>query len=416
MSGFRPRDRMLVCGLFAMLVLAACGSSSSTSSSSSPSSASHSGSASHAQALPSANPSLHGQITIGAAVPLTGSGASIGADQVRGVQLAAAEINHDGGVLGKKLTVAVEDTQTKTVPAVQAATKLVTVNHVPVVIGEYLSNDTIAIGKYLQKVGVVQINPGSSSPLVAGIGSDSFSSIGLDTLAGRLAAEHLYQEGYRKIAFLGPNNAYGSGFAQVIGSRFRALGGAVTTSILYTEGEPSYNSELQRLKSSGAQIYVYATYEPDGITINKEAYALGLNATKMYGIYLSICVEGAPVQSFVGQRGQDLAYIGPHGQAYESAYTTAFGQSPVTPYSGYAFDATMMAAQAINAAKNANPGNIAQELRKLGHNYQGATGSISFDSHGQRISAPYSILVVNSQGKLVQQSLAHVSEPGQATS
>ncbi len=355
---------------------------------------------------------LRGQITIGAALPITGSSATIGKDQARGVQLAVDQVNGHGGVLGKKLKVVIEDTQSDTVAAVQAAHKLVSVNHVPVVVGEYLSNHTIGMGKYLQQVHVVQINPGSSSPDIAKIGSYSFSSIALDNLAGKLAAEYFYKHGARKIAYFGPNNAYGAGFQSVITSRFKQLGGSVTTSILYTEGQTTYNAELQRMKSSGADVYVYASYQPDDVTINKEAYQLGLDAKKFFGIYLSICVEGVPAQAIAGQQGLDLAYVGPTGAAYLKAYEAKFGGAPPTPYSAYVYDAVRLAAKAINQAKSAAPAKIRAALVKAGRNYPGATGSITFDKHGQRTSAPYTILKVDADGKLVTTSTVTVKAGG----
>lgn len=388
------------------VVAAGCGSPSTAASSSTTKSPG-------AATLPAADPNLKGQIEIGAAVPLTGSSATIGLDQQRGLELAAAQVNHNGGVLGKMLKVDFADSQAQTVQSVQAAQSLVTVHHVPVVIGEYLSNDTIAMGKYLQKQGIVEINPGSSSPEVASIGDYSFSTIGLDDLAGKLAAEHLYAAGDRKLAFLGPNNAYGSEFAKVVAARFQQLGGKVVTSILYTEGQSTYQSELQRLKGSGADVYVYASYEPDDVTINKEAYQLGLDLKKFYGIYLSICIEGAPSQTIAGQTGQDLAYTGPNGQAYVSAYKAAYHEAPVTPYSGYAYDAVMMAAKAIAKANSTSPAAIRDALKTLGQNYQGATGAISFDANGQRSSAPYDILTVGSDGGSKIDSTVAVSETGQ---
>jgi branched-chain amino acid transport system substrate-binding protein len=402
-------------GLAALAVataIAGCGSISGSSGggNNSSSTSASPGASSAAAVLPAPASNLSGQIDIGAAIPLTGSSATIGLDQQRGIELAAAQVNHDGGVLGKKLVVDYADTQAQTVQTVQAAQSLVTTHHVPVVIGEFLSNDTIAMGKYLQKQGVVEINPGSSSPDIASIGNYSFSTIGLDSLAGKLAAEHLYSIGDRKLAFLGPNNAYGSAFAKVVATRFQQLGGKVVASILYTEGQSSYSSELQQLESSGADVYVYASYEPDDVTINKEAYQMGMDTKKFYGIYLSICVQGAPGQTVAGQNGQDLAYTGPNGQSYLNAYMAAFHQSPVTPYSGYTYDAVMMAAKAIEKAHSASPSAIRGALISVGQSYQGATGAIAFDSHGQRESAPYAVLTVQPDGSLKADSIATVSE------
>lgn len=378
--------------------LAACGSSGgSSSSSSSPSESS----SSEGTATTAAKGKLNGKLTIGAISPLTGSSATIGKDLARGMELAVERVNSEGGVLGKELEVPIEDTEGSTVGAVQAARKLVTSNHVPLVIGEYLSADTIAAGKYLQGAGIVQINAGSSSPEVADIGNYSFSSIGLDNLTGAYAAETLWNAGVKKIAFLGPNNTYGSEFAKVLAEKFPKLGGEIVESILYTEGQSSYQSELNRLKESDAEVYVFATYAPDAVTIYNEAFRLGMNPEQIYGIYLAICIEGVEPEAIAGQQGQDLGYIGSSGEKYLKEYEAQFGSKPATPYSDYAYDAVMMAAAAINKAKSTEPDAIRQALKEIGKNYEGASGTITFDSRNQREEVPYEILKVNEAGEMV---------------
>lgn len=383
--------------VFAVSVaLAACGSSGDDT-------GTGGGDGTSEEASKPVNDKLQGQVTIGAIAPITGPSATIGHDQVRGIELAVEKVNSEEGVLGKELEVPVEDSEATTVASVQAARKLVTVNKVPVVIGEYLSANTIAAGKYLEGAGVVQINPGSSSPEIADIGEYSFSTIGLDNLAGNLAAKSIADAGVKKIAYLGPNNSYGAEFAKVLAREFPAMGGEVVESILFTEGQSSYQEELNRLKESDAEMYVYATYDPEAVTINNEAFELNMDPNRFYGIYLSICVEGVEPAAIAGQQGMDLAYVGPNGAEYKEAYEAKFGEEPKTPYGGYAYDAVMMAAAAINKAKSTDPAKIRDALKEVGVEYDGATGTISFDENNQRKDAPYDLLNINDEGELIPQ-------------
>lgn len=394
--------RRLAVVLVALVVtvgLAACGSGGGSSSSAT--SGEEGASASSGGSTTAAGGNLSGKVTLGAIAPLTGPSATIGQDQARGIELATEKVNSEGGVLGKELAVQVEDSEATTTASVQAARKLVSANHVPVVIGEYLSANTIAAGKYLEGAGVVQINPGSSSPEIAEIGEYSFSTIGLDSIAGAVASEHLSKAGVKKIAYLGPNNSYGAEFAKVLAKEFPKTGGEVVESILFTEGQSSYQPELNRLKESDAEVWVYATYAPESVTINNEAFQLDMNPQQFYGIYLSICVEGAEPEAVVGVQGQDLAYIGPNGEGYEKEYEAKFGSKPKTPYSGYAYDAVLMAAAAINKGKSAEPEAIKNALKEIGKGYEGATGTITFNSQNQREEAPYEVLEVDEEGELV---------------
>ena len=348
------------------------------------------------------NQDLEGKLTIGAVFPTTGDSATIGEDQVRGAELAVEKVNSGEGVLGKQLEVTVEDTQSDTVAAVQAARNLMSVSNVPVAVGEYISARTIAAGKALEKRGVVHINPGSSSTDIAEIGDYSFSSIALDDIAGQFAAQTLYEAGHTRIAFLGPNNPYGAEFARVIEDKFTELGGEVTESILYTEGESTYRAELERLQESDPQIYVYASYVPDTITINEEAFELGIDPAQLYGIYLSIDIEDVDPAAIAGQHGQDLTYEGPLGDEFTQAYEAKYGEAPRTPYSAYVYDAVLMAAEAINEAGSEDPDAIRNALDKIGQaqGFEGATGTIQLDENGQRVEQEFGLFEVDDEGQM----------------
>src|SRR6218665_1879239 len=88
-------------------------------------------------------------IRIGAVLPLTGPSATIGEDIRRGIMLGVDEVNANGGVLGKKLALIVEDSANNPTTALTAARKLATVDKVPAVIGEYSSSITLPMAQYL---------------------------------------------------------------------------------------------------------------------------------------------------------------------------------------------------------------------------------------------------------------------------
>jgi len=71
-----------------------------------------------------------GDILVGEYSSLTGTTATFGQSTDNGIKMAFDEINKAGGVLGKKLAVAVEDDQSKPEEAATAATKLINQNHV----------------------------------------------------------------------------------------------------------------------------------------------------------------------------------------------------------------------------------------------------------------------------------------------
>lgn len=327
-------------------------------------------------------------LSIGAVIPLTGTSGTIGEDQRRGAMLAVDQINADKGVLGKKLKLIVEDAAGSASVAVSAARKLVSVNKVPIVLGAYSSGVTIPVGEYVVRQGAVHINVGSSSPALRKVGEGSFSVIGLDNLSAKFAASDVLGLGLKSVAFIAPNNAYGQDVADEFKKRYEAAGGKVTSLVLYTEGQSTYRRELQQMSRTNPQGYVYTAYGQDSATINREAYELGLNKSRWYGIYLTMCTSDTLPQAAQGQVGLEVASVGEDGKRFEEAYQKKYNEAPKTTFSSYMYDGIMVAAAAINKAGSADPQKIRAAMRELG-TYHGVTGNIAFDEQGQRIDQPY---------------------------
>lgn len=327
-------------------------------------------------------------VSLGAVLPLTGASASVGDDQRRGIELAVEQVNAHNGVLGQKLQVIIEDSGGTAATALSSARKLVSVNKVPVVLGEFSSGITIPIGEYVVQQGDVHINIGSSSPAIRKIGDGSFSVIGLDDLSAQFAAGDIFAQNLKDVAFIAPNNSYGQNVAVEFKKRFESLGGKVSSVVLYSEGQSTYRRELQQMSRSSPQAYVYSAYGQEAATINREAYELGLAKQKWYGIYLTMCTSDTVPQAAQGQEGLEVASIGEGGKAYEQAYRAKYKEAPKSSFGSYAFDGVMVAAAAINKAGSADPAKIRAAMKAVVP-YNGATGTIAFDDAGQRKEQPY---------------------------
>jgi len=96
-------------------------------------------------------------ILIGLEAPLSGSYAPSGEQVLQGAELAVAQINSRGGVLGHPLKIIAQDEGPTTSTAIQAAQILVTQDHVQFLIGPYWSGDVAAVMPYLYQHHVLEI-------------------------------------------------------------------------------------------------------------------------------------------------------------------------------------------------------------------------------------------------------------------
>lgn len=330
-------------------------------------------------------------ISIGAVLSLTGSNATVGEDVRRGVMLGVEHVNAKGGVLGKKLNVIVEDSGGNPTTALNAARKLTTVDKVPLVMGEYSSGITLPMAQYLVKEGVTHLNIASSSTKVRALGATSFSLVGLENYANKFSAEDTYALGYRRVAMIAPNNAYGQGVLEGYKADFEKLGGKIVTEVLYTMGQSTYRRELQQMSRSNPDAYIYTAYGQESAVINREAEELGLRKTPWYAILMSMSLSDTPPAIANGQLGMELGSVqGAVGKAYADAFTAKYKEGFKTSYTGYGYDAVLMTAAAIEKAKAATAPAIQAALKDLGAaGYPGVTGTIRFDQDRQRINPPY---------------------------
>lgn len=340
------------------------------------------------------------EVQMGAVLSLTGSNATVGEDVRRAVALAVEHVNAKGGVLGKKFGVIVEDSGGNATTALNAARKLASVDKVPVVIGEYSSGITLPMAQYLVKEGVTHINIASTSVKVRDLGATSFNLIGLENLGNKFSAADTWALGYRKVAVIAPNNAYGQGVAHGFKEEFEKLGGKVVAEVLYTQGQSTYRRELQQIERAAPDAYVYTAYGQESAVINREAFELGLRGKPWYAILLSMSLSDTPAQIAKGQLGMEVGSVqGAAGKAYSDAFAAKYKEGPKTSYTGYAYDAVLMTAAAIERAKSTEPAAVQAALKEVGKNYQGVTGPITFDADRQRIDPPYAKLKYD--GKVV---------------
>ena len=99
-------------------------------------------------------------IPIAVVGPVTGSNAALGEQMTRGANMAVADINAKGGVLGKKLALIIADDACDPKQAVSAANDVVGKN-VVFVAGHYCSSSSIPASAVYHEAGILQITPAS---------------------------------------------------------------------------------------------------------------------------------------------------------------------------------------------------------------------------------------------------------------
>ena len=178
------------------------------------------------------------EILIATGAPLTGQSASLGEQMKEGAQMAVADINAAGGVLGQRLRLTIADDGCDAEQAVAVANKF-TDEGVVFVAGHFCSGASIPASKVYEEAGIVQISPGSTNPKLTDEGGPNvFRVCGRDDQQGTVAGDFL-AETYagKNVAILHDASAYGKGLADETKKQFNKRGMREAMYEAYDEGE-----------------------------------------------------------------------------------------------------------------------------------------------------------------------------------
>ena len=334
-------------------------------------------------------------VKLGTILPLSGPTGPNGQNVLNGVQLAVENINAQGGVLGRKITVDSKDDESTPAVGVSRANELVSDN-VDVVIGGWSSTVALATQPVLARAGVLDITPvaksdavlaGSANPLAIRINSSN-------ALDGAIVARYLVDNLHvKRIAFMTQNDSYGMGAQKVIEDEIQKLGKPVE--VILTEKAPfkqtDFRASLANIKSAN----------PDAVVVINSAVSAGMPAlVQQYeeaGIKAPLVASvGSAVDtvypiagdSSIGMVSADIYFpdLAPFSgiaanQQFVKSYTAKYGKAPEKMAAlGYA--AVQVWAQAVKSTNTLDRKTVAEAIR--GHQIDGTIfGSVKFAPDGQ---------------------------------
>jgi len=314
--------------------------------------------------------------TVGVVVELTGPAGRFGQAASKSVELAFRELNEAGGVAGCQLAMDLRDSQSQGSVAVDQARQLVDLKRVPAIIGGIISSVSLPmLTSVTAPANVVQISPASSSPTLTRIAQEGkangvfFRTITSDALQGTAAAKYAVDQGLKKLAIIHVNNDFGVNMVAEFRKAYEALGGQITTTTPYNQGQASYAPEVTRaLEGEPPALYLVA-YPGDGTSIARTWISQGGAATFL----LNDGMNSADFIRDVGPRFLDNAFgtssgttATPSTEHFAKAYPAMSGGfDPNAPAADRAYDAAAILGLAIAQAGKHEAGAIRDAIRKV---------------------------------------------------
>jgi branched-chain amino acid transport system substrate-binding protein len=363
--------------------------------------------------------------TVGVLVELTGPAGRFGQAAAKSVELAFKEINEAGGAAGCQLAMDLRDSQSQGTVAVDQARQLVDLKRVPAIIGGIISSVSLPVlTSVTAPASVVQISPASSSPTLTRIAQEGkangifFRTITSDALQGTAAAKYALDQGLKKIAVIHVNNDFGVNMVAEFKRAYEALGGQITSTTPYNQGQASYAPEVTRAIDGEPPALYLVAYPGDGTSIARTWISQG-GAPKFL---LNDGMNSADFIRDVGPRYLNDAFgtssgtsKTPSTEHFAKAYPAMSGGIDASaPAADRAYDAAAILGLAIAQAGKHESAAIRDAIRKVTGTegqaihagpegfkkalqlikdgklvrYEGVIGPVSFDQYGD-ITGPF---------------------------
>lgn len=360
------------------------------------------------------NPTL----VLGTLLPATGDLAFLGPPEFAGVEMALADIDAAGGVLGSPVTYIEGDSGDTTTDIASQTVDSQLAQGVQAIIGAASSGVSLTVIDKITSNGVVQFSPANTAPALTTYEDNGlyFRNSPSDVLQGAVIAAQAVDSGITKMAVIARQDPYGEGLAAATAKDFEAAGGTVTSNLLYDPAAPSFEAEVAEIKAGGPEAVAVIGFE-ESVKLIQEMIKQGVGPQDIQ-IYLvdgnlsATAFENFPADTMTGVIGTI-----PTGSVDLQAFYDKMAEFDPSltdyTYGPQSYDAAMVIALAAEAAGCADGTAIAAELPNVAGNggekcstyadcvaliqagtdidYEGVTGSVDFNEYGDLAEGTISI-------------------------
>ena len=365
-------------------------------------------------------------IKLAVIVELSGAGATAGTNFKNGVELATKEINAAGGILGKKLELAVSDTTSNPGVALGLTKKAID-QDVFAIFGPVFSGSIVVSMKESEKAGIPNWTGGEAAAITEQGNPYIFRTSFTQATAMPKVARYINQQAkIKSLAVLYVNNDFGKGGLDMIKKALASTDTKVLAEISTDSGQVDFSSAVLKAKQSGADALFAYTNEDESARLLRELRKQGWNKP----VIGETTLTGQKVIELAGEAANGaIAHVGltvdapvPAIRAFRAKYEKEFKSvSDHNGMKGYSGVYAMQAA--IEKVGKLDRKAVAQAMHGLKVNtdkYPGALMYTEFDDKGDLDRMSFMVQVKNGKQEVIDMvpplktSMAEVAAKQQA--
>jgi branched-chain amino acid transport system substrate-binding protein len=308
-----------------------------------------------ATAAPLARARAEDEIVVGATVPITGPLAASGLQYYDALQLAQDDINAAGGIKGRKLRIAFEDTQASNSVAVNAFIKLAQQESPSFIFLSSYTIQNLAVEQAVAKAQIPVAYAGGGVAIADKKNPWMFRIRPPDNLGGEaIAAAVIADLKAPNVGIIHVQDDYGTASANALEAALKKGGVNVLVRESYGARDNDFSAQLLSLKDKGAQAMVVFSYIRDGALILTQRRNLGITIplignTSFVVPSLLDLVTPADTDGIYSMIDAVLgAPMGPRSVDYTTRFLERF-KMKADPFGSCYYDAAMILADALRS-------------------------------------------------------------------
>ena len=342
-------------------------------------------------------------VQIGVLEPVTGADSKAAEDEIRGIQLANKVHPNTGG---KIVSLVFSDCKSD-IDATETAVQTLITKEPMVILGSYASVYSLAASPYIKEAKIPAIAISNTNPLITRNNPYYYRVCYAESNQGDLLARYVLDKKQKKAGVLAPEeNDVALAKATAFADRIKAETDnedAIPFYEYYKTGQKDFAEVLTSLKESGIKYVILPGDYTDAANIITQASQMDLDVqflgdkswgTDEFKTALGSGVKNksmAFVQFFAAEGNVEGEAVTDERTAFLDAYHEEYGEdSEPSENMALGYDAYFVAVDAISKApKDATSKDIAKILSDPAYSFEGASGSINFNSYGDPIKTAY---------------------------
>lgn len=345
-------------------------------------------------------------IRVGEFASLTGKEAAFGQSSHKGTLLAVQEINAAGPVLGKKLELLTEDTQSKPGESATVVRKLISRDKVVAILGEVATGRSLEAAPICQQNKIPMISPSSTNPRVTEMGDYIFRVCFIDPFQGTVMAKFALDTLKKHdVAILSDvATPYSVGLANYFRDTFTRDGGKVVAEQKYSSGDKDFKAQLTAIKAANPEAIFVPGYYTEAGLVAVQARQLGITVPLFGGDGWEapelIQIGGAALEGTFYSTHYSSEDRSPAVQNFVKKFKAQFNETP-DAMAALGYDSAMVLVDAMKRAGTTEGPRVRDALAAT-KDYSGVTGKTTMDAQRNATKPAVIIAVTNGQFKYVQ--------------